>query len=88
MGRAVRSYRSTRMPKVRLLQVKVKPNARASSLEELAGTWEARLKSPPVDGRANAELVALIAAQFGCPKTAVTIKSGRSSRWKLVRIEE
>jgi uncharacterized protein (TIGR00251 family) len=54
----------------------------------VAGTWQARLKSPPVDGRANAELVALIAARFGCPKTAVTIKSGRSSRLKLVRIEE
>jgi uncharacterized protein (TIGR00251 family) len=76
------------MPKVRLLQVKVKPNARASALDEVAGVWQARLKSPPVEGRANAELVALIAARFGCPKAAVTIKSGRSSRLKLVRIEE
>ena len=85
----MRSYRSTRMPKVRLLQVKVKPNARASALDEVAGgVWQARLKSPPVKGRANAELVALIAARFGCPKAAVTIKSGRSSRLKLVRIEE
>ena len=84
----MRSYHSTGMPKVRLLQVKVKPNARASSLDELAGLWQARLKSPPVDGRANAELVALIAARFGCSKAAVTIKSGRSSRMKLVRIEE
>jgi uncharacterized protein len=88
MGRAVRSYRSAGMRKVRLLQVKVKPNARSSSLDERDGVWQARLKSPPVDGRANAELVALIAARFGCPKVAVTIKSGRSGRMKLVRIEE
>lgn len=75
------------MSKGRTIQMKVKPNSRASSLVERDGVWEARLKSPPVDGRANAELVSLIAAQFGCPKAAITIKSGRSGRMKLVRIE-
>lgn len=51
------------------------------------GTWVAKLKSPPVDGRANAELVALVAEQFGCRKAAVSIKSGASGRLKLVRID-
>jgi uncharacterized protein len=70
-----------------LLQVKVKPNARVSELARAAdGTWLARLKSPPVDGRANKELVALLAKHFGCPKAAVSIKSGASGRTKLVRI--
>jgi uncharacterized protein (TIGR00251 family) len=75
------------MPAV-TLQVKVKPNARASLLEEAPdGTWLAQLKSPPVDGKANAELVALVAARFGCAKAAVTIKSGASGRMKLVKVE-
>lgn len=78
----------SRMSKARTLQVKVKPNARTSALEERDGIWQARLKAPPVDGRANAELVALVAAQFGCPKAAVTIKSGATGRMKLLRIEE
>jgi hypothetical protein len=39
-----------------------------------------------VDGRANAELVALVAEQFGCRKAQVTIKSGAGARLKLVRI--
>jgi hypothetical protein len=51
------------------------------------GTWVAKLKSPPVDGRANAELVALVADQFGCRKAAVSIKAGASGRVKLVRID-
>jgi uncharacterized protein (TIGR00251 family) len=69
------------------LQVKAKPNSRASLLEQAAdGTWVAHLKSPPVDGKANAELVALVARHFGCPKAAVTIKSGAGGRVKLVRI--
>jgi uncharacterized protein len=40
-----------------------------------------------VDGKANAELVALVAEQFGCRKAAVSIKAGASGRIKLVRIE-
>jgi len=70
------------------LQVKVTPNARAASLEQLPdGSWTARLKSPPIDGKANQELVALIAAHFGCAKSAVHIKAGASGRRKLVRVE-
>jgi uncharacterized protein YggU (UPF0235/DUF167 family) len=50
------------------------------------GTWVATLKSPPVDGKANAELIGLVAAHFRCPKAAVSIKSGAASRLKLVSI--
>lgn len=70
-----------------VIKVKVKPNARTSELAQLPdGTWLARLKSPPVDGRANAELIALVAAQFGCLRSAVSIRSGASGRMKLVRV--
>lgn len=73
---------------MKTLQVKVKPNARVSGLEQLDdGTWLARIKSPPVDGKANAELVALIAQRFGVLKAQVSIRSGASGRMKLVRIE-
>lgn len=73
----------------RTIQIKVKPNSRKSGLEEAAdGTWVARVKSPPVDGKANAELVELVAEHFGCRKSAVVIRSGASGRMKLVRIDE
>ncbi|MFT3906483.1 MAG: DUF167 domain-containing protein [Steroidobacteraceae bacterium] len=71
-----------------LLQVKVKPRARESSLQQLPdGSWYAQLKSPPVDGKANAELVSLVAEQFGCRKSAVQIKSGAAGRFKWVVID-
>ena len=71
-----------------VLQVKVKPQARVSSLEQIPdGTWVARLKAPPVDGRANDELIALIARHFHCRKAAVSIKSGAAGRTKLFRVE-
>jgi hypothetical protein len=70
-----------------ILQVKVKPNARMSSLEQAPnGTWLAKLKSPPVDGKANAELIALLAKHFGCRKADVVIRSGASGRLKLVKL--
>lgn len=73
---------------MRVLQIKVKPNARVSELEESAdGTWTARLKSPPVDGRANAELIDLVARHHACPKSSVEIRSGTSGRLKLVRVD-
>jgi len=55
--------------------------------QELEGTWLARLKAPPVDGKANAELIKLVARQFGCARSAVSIRSGAGSRTKLVKIE-
>jgi uncharacterized protein (TIGR00251 family) len=71
-----------------VIQVKVKPRSRTSALEQMAdGTWLARLKSPPVDGKANAELVALVAGHFQCRKAAVSVKSGVSGRTKLVKVE-
>lgn len=71
----------------RIIQVKVTARARESSLTQMPdGTWVAKLKSPPVDGKANVELVALVAEQFHCSKAAVSIKAGAAGRVKLVKI--
>lgn len=71
-----------------MLQVKVKPRASVSELSQAEdGKWLARLKSSPVDGKANAELVALVAAKFGCRKSDVSIKAGAIGRTKLLKIE-
>ncbi len=70
-----------------ILRVKVKPGARASALvEQPDGSWLAQLKSPPVDGKANAELIALVAAHFGLRKAQVRIRSGAGARLKLVEV--
>ena len=74
------------MPTV--LQIQVKPNARVSRLFQTEeGQWQAQLKSPPVDGKANEELIALVAKHMGCRKADVSIKSGLVSRLKLVKIQ-
>lgn len=71
------------------IQVKVKPNARVSTFEQQAdGSWLAQLKAQPIDGKANEELVALVARHFGRRKAQVSIRSGASGRMKLVQIED
>jgi uncharacterized protein (TIGR00251 family) len=73
---------------MKVIQVKVKPNSRVSVLEEREdGIWLAQVKSPPVDGKANEELIALVAKHFQCRKSDVSIKAGASGRVKLVRID-
>jgi uncharacterized protein (TIGR00251 family) len=74
---------------MKTITVKVKPRARTSTLERAEdGTFVARLKSPPVDGRANHELIDLVAQWFGCRRSSVEIKTGTSSRTKLVIVRD
>jgi len=73
----------------RTLKVKVKPGSRVDELTALEdGTWQARVKAPPVDGKANAAVIELIAAHFGVRKAQVTLKSGASGRLKLFLIDD
>ncbi|NEO31738.1 MAG: YggU family protein [Symploca sp. SIO3C6] len=68
-------------------QVKVKPNSQKQSIEEAVdGTLKVNLKSPPIDGKANKELIKLLAEKFNVPKSQIIIKSGLSSRHKLIQI--
>lgn len=74
---------------MRTLRIKVKPNARSSEiLPGDDGVWLVRLKAPPVDGKANEELIRLVAEHFGVRRVDVTLRSGTASRLKLVQIPD
>jgi uncharacterized protein (TIGR00251 family) len=69
------------------IAVRVTPRGGRDALT--AGTDEhfaARLAAAPVDGAANAGLVALVAKTFRVPKRAVTIVAGETARLKRLRI--
>ncbi len=56
-------------------RVKVKPNAKQQKIEELAdGSLNVHLKSPPLDGKANEDLIKLLAKDFDVPKSSIRIK--------------
>jgi len=46
------------------------------------------LAAEPVEGRANAELSRFLGGEFGVGAGSVEIRSGKSSKRKLVRISE
>lgn len=73
----------------RRLEVRVKPNAKVAGLEEQPdGTWIARVKAPPVEGKANEALIAVVAEHFGVRKAQVKIRIGASGRLKQLEIVE
>ncbi len=69
--------------------VTVKPNAKKQSIaEESDGSLTMCLKSPPVDGKANAERVTVLATWFGVTKASITTRSGTTSKKKVVDIDD
>jgi len=93
MSSRLRSPRPSAEPRsphtLKILQVKVKPNARANLLvAQDDGSWLAQIAAPPVDGRANEALVALVARHFGVRRAQVRIKTGGAGRMKLVQIDD
>jgi uncharacterized protein len=69
------------------LTLHIQPGAKKSEVAGLHGdALKIRLAAPPVDGKANAALVAFIAECLGVGKNAVTLKSGQTSRRKVVTV--
>jgi uncharacterized protein (TIGR00251 family) len=71
-----------------LLAVRVQPGAsRTEVVGEYGDQLRIRLQAPPVDGKANAALVAFVADELGLARSAVTVVRGQSSRSKVLRVE-
>ena len=72
------------MPKI---SVKVKPNSQQQKIIEAEdGSLTVYLKSPPVDGKANQELIKLLANKYQVSKSQIMIKYGITSKTKLIQI--
>ncbi|HEY9863431.1 MAG TPA: DUF167 domain-containing protein [Candidatus Obscuribacterales bacterium] len=77
------------MKTLALLKIKVKPNSKQQAFhEEPDGSLTVHLKSPPVEGKANQELIKFLAQHLGVPKSQIIIKSGLSSRHKFVEVPD
>ena len=50
-------------------------------------TLRARVTAPPIEGRANAAIEALVAVAVGLPKSSVRVVSGTKSRHKLLKLD-
>ena len=70
-----------------LLSCRLQPKA---STDEIVGAYgdevKIRISAPPIEGRANAQLIKFLAKQFGVAKRDIEILSGELGRSKRVLI--
>jgi uncharacterized protein (TIGR00251 family) len=70
------------------LKVKVVPGAsRTEVVGRLGEALKVRVAAPPEGGKANREVVALLAAKVGLPVAAVTVVSGQASPSKVLAFQ-
>lgn len=69
------------------LTLHIQPGAKKTEFAGLHGdALKIRLAAPPVDGKANEALIKFIAETLKLPKSAVHLKSGQTSRRKVLEV--
>lgn len=70
-----------------ILQIYVQPGAKRTEITGLHGdALKIRLRTPPIEGKANEALLSYLAECFQVPKKHVVLKKGEKSRHKIVVI--
>eukprot|EP01139_Manchomonas_bermudensis_P026725 Amastigsp_a852533_21.p1 type:complete len:132 gc:universal Amastigsp_a852533_21:91-486(+) len=70
------------------LLVRAKPGAATNSICEIASDHvSVAIAAPPVDGKANAEIVKFVASVLGVKKYDVALVAGAASKTKTLKVE-
>lgn len=70
------------------LRVRVAPGARRSEVVgRLGDAWKVRVRSAPERGRANDELVELLAGTLGLTRSELRVVAGHTARDKIVEFD-
>ncbi len=65
----------------------IQPGASKTELTgEHNGLLKIKIKAPPVDGKANAEVIEFLSHQLGIPKRQIELLKGDKSRDKKIRV--
>jgi uncharacterized protein len=71
-----------------ILEIKAIPHSgRQNLFLDKSGTLKCHLKNPPENGKANAELLKMLAKNLGLNQEAVQLLSGATARKKIIKIE-
>ncbi|WP_411822035.1 DUF167 domain-containing protein [Leptospira sp. 'Mane'] len=71
-----------------ILYIQAKPNSKKPGIEKISDTeWIVRLKSLPVEGKANEELIRRIAEELGTSPSRVQIQGGGKGRKKKILVD-
>ncbi len=71
-----------------ILNVRAQPRSSKAGIDGVMGeAVKVRIKSAPVDGRANKELIETLADAMGLPKSSVIFKGGETSKTKRILLK-
>jgi uncharacterized protein (TIGR00251 family) len=71
-----------------IVNVKAQPRSSRSLVDGLLGdALKVRIRSAPVDGKANKELIETLADEFDLPKSLVVFRSGETSKTKRMLLK-
>jgi len=67
--------------------IKAKPGSREDKIEKVSETnYIVSVKAPPVDGKANAAIIKLLAKHFDISPSLIEIISGYMAKVKVIKI--
>lgn len=61
-------------------------SSKSEIVGEHDGALKVKIKSPPIEGAANTELIKVLSKYFNVSKTTIEILSGQTSKTKLIKI--
>ncbi len=67
-------------------QIRVKPNQKSQRIEKTPDGFLVFLKSPAREGKANKELITVLAHELDIAKSRIKIKSGLKSKIKIIEV--
>ena len=68
------------------IKIKVIPSSSKSEVKDEGDLIKVHLTSPPLEGRANKELIGVLAKYFKVKKSQIEILRGAKNREKIIRV--
>lgn len=71
-----------------IIYVEAHPNSKRTELEKIdENHFKIYVKSPPVEGKANREIIEILSKYLKVPKSLIKLKRGEKGKHKIFEIE-
>ena len=72
----------------KIVEVRVKTNSKKELVKKIDDqTFEMKITTPPIEGKANKKIIELLAKDLKIPKSKILLYKGEKSKTKLFKIE-
>ena len=69
-------------------KLRIQPNSKKESFEQMGdGTFKLKIRTPPIEGRANERVIDILSQALDLPKSSIQILSGQKSKTKTIGLD-